>query len=122
MKKIKIFISILILLTIFFTFVLSTFCYANQDMGLGNLKNYKGSASSSKGLTSRVGKILGVIKVIGTVVSVATLMVIGIKYMIGSVEEKAEYKKTLVPYIIGAGILFSGTLLPELIYKFSQNI
>ena len=39
-------------------------------------------------------KVLGVIKYIGIVVSVLGLAIIGIKYMISSVEGKAEYKKT----------------------------
>ena len=42
--------------------------------------------------------------------------------MLGSVEEKADYKQTLKPYIIGAFILFTGTTLPNLIYQFAQNI
>ena len=36
--------------------------------------------------------ILGALKVVGTICSVGMLMVIGIKYMMGSVEEKAEYE------------------------------
>ncbi len=42
---------------------------------------------------NRVNPILGTITVIGIVISAITLTVLGIKYMIGSVEEKAEYKK-----------------------------
>lgn len=37
--------------------------------------------------------------------------------MVGSIEERAEYKKTLFPYLIGAILLFSGTLLPQIIYN-----
>lgn len=33
-------------------------------------------------------------------------MIIGIKYMTGSLEEKANYKKTMVPYLVGCVILF----------------
>ena len=42
-------------------------------------------------------KIVGVVMIIGTIIAVATLMVLGIKYMIGSVEERAEYKQTMKP-------------------------
>ena len=52
------------------------------------------------------GRIVGVIKVIGTCCSVGMLMVLGIKYMIGSTEEKAEYKKSFLIYILGAVIFF----------------
>ena len=60
--------------------------------------------------------IIQVIRVIGVVVAVVTLMVIGIKYMTGSVSEKAEYKKTMIPYLIGAFIFFAlSQLIPILI-------
>ena len=44
-------------------------------------------------------------------------MVLGIKYMLGSVEEKADYKKAIIPYLIGMFLLVSVTTLPNLIYQ-----
>lgn len=60
-------------------------------------------------LENRANKIIGVIQVIGSIASVAALIIMGIKYMLGSVEEKAEYKKTMRPYIIGVVIFFGLT-------------
>lgn len=121
MKKKKcIFLIILIVMILLMIFFINNYCYA-EDFGLGTLSKYKGSNPNPKTLTTRVGKILGIIQIIGVVLSVAMLIVIGIKYMLGSVEEKAEYKETLKPYIIGAFIVFTGTLVPQVIYKFMQN-
>ena len=50
---------------------------------------------------NKTGIILAAIRNISIVTSVIVLMVIGVKYILGSVEEKASYKETLVPYIIG---------------------
>ena len=94
----------------------------NQDFGLGDLENYRGTNPESQTLQNATNNILGIIQAVGTVVSVGALIAIGIKYMLGSVEEKADYKQTLKPYIIGAFILFTGTTLPNLIYQFAQNI
>ena len=80
------------------------------------------SANESAELTDKAENVLGVIQVIGTVVAVVMLMVIGIKYMLGSVEERAEYKDTLKPYLIGAFLLFSGATIPQIIYKIAQNL
>lgn len=88
---------------------------------LGDLNKFNGSGSNPTRLKNMTGKILGVIQIIGTVSSVIVLMLIGIKYMLGSVEEKAEYKKNLVPYLVGAVLLFSGTLIPQLIYEIIQG-
>ena len=52
------------------------------------------------------GKIANTISIIAVVVAIIVLLVLGIKYMIGSASEKAEYKKTMIPYIVGAVLVF----------------
>ena len=44
-------------------------------------------------------------------------MVIGIKYMMGSLEERASYKKSMLPYVIGAIMLFAAVNLTAFIYN-----
>ena len=43
---------------------------------------------------------------VGIVLAVGVGSVLGIKYMMGSVEEKAEYKQTLVAYLISCVVVF----------------
>lgn len=66
--------------------------------------------------------IITILSTIGIVVSVIVLVVLGIKYMMGSAEEKAEYKKTLMPYIIGAGLVFAAASIANIVYTFMQNV
>lgn len=68
-------------------------------------------------LVDKVGIILGAIRNISVVVSVIALMIIGLKYIFGSVEEKANYKATLVPYVIGCVLAASGTTVVSFIYN-----
>lgn len=70
----------------------------------------------------KVGGILGVISTVGIVCSVIVLCVIGLRYMLGSVEEKAEYKKTMLGYIIGVALLASATTLPNILYKYGVKM
>lgn len=81
-----------------------------------------GDGANSEELKEKTENVLGIVQVIGSVVSVIMLMAIGIKYMLGSVEEKAEYKQTLIPYLIGAALVFSGTTIPQILYQISKNI
>ena len=37
--------------------------------------------------------------------------------MMGSVEEKASYKQTMIPYVVGAILAVSGTTLVSFIYN-----
>lgn len=73
------------------------------------------SVSNGDKLKKVGNKIIGSIKVIGSIMSVITLIILGIKYTFGSVEEKAEYKKTMKPYIIGAVMVFAITNILSII-------
>ena len=70
--------------------------------------------SSNKVMDMR-NKIIGAIQLIGSIVSVLTLVVLGIKYMTGSVEERAEYKKTMLPVLIGMILLFGTSTILNII-------
>ena len=62
-------------------------------------------------------KVVGALLVVGTFIAVIMTMVVGIRYMLCSVEEKAEYKKTAIIYITGAILIFGATGLVNLIYN-----
>lgn len=42
--------------------------------------------------------------------------------MIGSVEDKASYKKTMLPWIVGAVLVFTVTTVPNVLYKLGTSI
>ena len=66
--------------------------------------------------------IINAIGVIGTIVSVIALIIIGMKYLTGSVSEKAEYKKTMIPYLIGVFIFFAITQLLTILLKYVNGL
>lgn len=79
--------------------------------------------TENTGDITKVGnKIMGILQVVGVLIAVIILMVLGIKYMMGSAEEKAEYKKTMIPYIVGAVLIFAGTSLVRVIYSLSTSV
>lgn len=63
--------------------------------------------SQMSDLTDTASIIIDVIRVVGVVVAVVVLLVLGIKYMTGSTSERAEYKKSMIPYLIGAIVFFA---------------
>ena len=67
-------------------------------------------------------KIIGIIQVVGIIISVICLMVLGIKYMMGSAEEKADYKKSMIPYLVGAILIFAASALAQVVYQFVTGI
>ena len=72
----------------------------------------------TKDLEQTGNNILRILQTFGVILSVIILIIIGIKYMLGSVEEKAEYKKTLMPYVIGAALIFAASAFAQIAYDF----
>ena len=66
--------------------------------------------------------LIGILQVVGIVLSVVIVIVLGIKYMLGSAEEKSEYKKSMIPYIVGAALIFAGSIFANVIYQFFNGI
>lgn len=64
-----------------------------------------------------ISRILGVVQAIGIGVAVVILVVIGIKYMMGSAEEKADYKKTMIPYVVGAALIGTAPSIASAVYN-----
>ena len=67
-------------------------------------------------------RVIGILQVVGIFLSVIILVVLGIKYMMGSAEEKAEYKKTLLPYFIGAVLIFAASALAGVVIDWAGNL
>ncbi len=68
------------------------------------------------------GVIVNAIINVGLVISIVMFMVLGMKYMIGSIEERAEYKKTLMPMIIGTLMIFVSGKIVSVIWNIMSQV
>ncbi|MBR6504814.1 MAG: hypothetical protein IKT41_03785 [Clostridia bacterium] len=78
---------------------------------------YPTSTGSNIKTTAKVNTIAKIIRALGTVVSVGALAIIGMRIMFGSIEQKAQYKELLVPYLIGAVMLFGISWVTSFIFE-----
>lgn len=101
-KKILLFIIMFIFVLTFFEVTSFAGEKLNTDGYKPNLQYNDASYIFKKGAT-----ILGLLRNIAAIVSVVVLSIIGIKYMIGSMEQKAEYKQTMIPVAIGCILIGS---------------
>ena len=90
--------------------------------GAPDPNGYTGKETDVAGIENVGGQIITIVSVVGSLAAVVVLVVLGIKYMMGSAEEKAEYKKTLLPYIIGAALVFAASALAGMVYNFAHSI
>lgn len=111
----------IIKILICFIFILILIVDISNAMSVGDLTGTL-TESETSDIKEIGNKSITVYTTIGSVVSVVTLIIIGIKYMMGSVEEKAEYKKTLMPYLIGALFIFAASTIAQVIYKVSIQL
>lgn len=121
-RKINKYIKIIVLLFMITTILLQTNVMAEEGLGLGELTNYAQQQDTSTKFVDKVSVILGIVQVAGSVIAVICLIVLGIKYMMGSVEEKAEYKKTLIPYVLGAIMVLGISNFIKLVYKVATGL
>ena len=121
-KQVKIITTILMVIMILTTLAGPIFATGDNN-SRSLLDGLNGNSTVSTGKIQNFGNaIIGVVRVVGVVVAVVVLLVIGIKYMLGSAEEKAEYKKTMVPYVVGAIVLFAATAIVGIVYDLSNNL
>lgn len=118
LKKKKTFIFILIMIICIFAF---------NNVALATVidtTKYDPGKDDPLDPTSRtiIGKILGIITTVGSVAAILFLVIIGIRFMLGSVEEKAQYKESLKPYLIGAFLLFAILQIVDKLYNLGTGL
>lgn len=122
MKKTVKLISILLfvaMISISLTTVVSA-----SGIDAANLANrLKGNTSAAQEDVMNIGnQIIGIITTVGVVVAVVILLVLGVKYMMGSASEKAEYKKTMIPYLVGAILIFGASAITKVVVGLASGI
>lgn len=85
-----------------------------------------GKSEKNVGLDEGVIKDLSntmynILFVLGIVIAVIWGLVIAIKFITGSVEEKAEVKKTLIPYVAGCVVLFGAFTIWKIVVTILQS-
>ena len=128
----RILLSFLITLIIFFLNTLSVKAHDVEIVdsikvatGIVDPNDYRPGAIDEQDIKPAVtiaNTIINTIGVIGAIASVLALIIMGLKYMMGSVSEKAEYKKTMIPYLVGVLIFFTITQFLVVIFNLVNQI
>ena len=73
-------------------------------------------------LKESVNQVYTIVFGIGVALSVIVAGILGIKFMIGSVEEQAKIKETLVPYALGCIVVFGAFGIWKIAINLGNNI
>ncbi len=63
-----------------------------------------------------LGKVLGILRWVAIIGGTIIIAILGVKYMMGSLEEKAEYKKSLIPLVVGIVVVMGATSIAKLLF------
>ncbi|MBQ3145576.1 MAG: hypothetical protein IJB90_03275 [Clostridia bacterium] len=93
---------------------INTFSFAVENPDFYDPGGIDGTDSQKVG--NIIGDVLATIRVIGICIAVVMLTIIGLKYILSSLEEKAAYKENMIPYIAGCFLLACATTIPSIVY------
>lgn len=82
-----------------------------------------GDTSGADETILKIGNtILNIVTNVGMILAVILVAILGVKYMMGSAEEKSEYKKSMIPYLVGAILIFGASAIGKAVIEFGQSI
>ena len=131
MNRKSILLIFIILLLIAILFLIPTKQYAKETTGIrvatgvidpNDFRPPTLQESDTDVIINKGAVIVNVIRTIGIIVTVVSLILMGIKYMTGSIEEKADYKKSMIPYLIGVFIFFALTQLLGIVIEVAETL
>ena len=92
------------------------------DNFLNEGKNASSNIIADNSVNTEFNRIYNVLFGIGVALTVIIGAILGIKFMIGTVEEQAKVKEMLMPYIIGCIIIFGAFGIWKLAINIFSNI
>lgn len=121
-KTLKLLSVALLTIAMLFTFAQPVCLAAEGDAGqvesvdkiIGSTKT--GTTPMSGEVGSIAGTIINWIWGISIIVSIIVLMIIGVQFIVGGAQQKADYKKSLIPVVVGIIIVVFSTTLVKFVF------
>ncbi len=120
-RKVMKVVSILLVL-LMVTMTISTAVLATDKTDYSDLTQFKDKSKdqqTSKVFQGFVATAINLVQVVGMAVAIIMLIVLAIKYISAAPGEKAEIKKSVTLYLVGAIVLFAATGILQVIKNFA---
>ncbi|MBR3512355.1 MAG: hypothetical protein IKN74_05315 [Clostridia bacterium] len=117
-KKTSIVLALLLVVIIVFNNSVYAAKTVSSLIGSATWNKVKQGDQGTNGITDALNTILGIVQIAGTGIALISITLTGIRYMLASVEDKAQTKKYLVGALIGSLLLFGGIGIMKII----QNV
>lgn len=99
----------------------STDPFVNDDPFSFTRFDDQGISAADNAAQNIMGTGIQTVKIVGYGISIVMLLYIGIKYMLAAPSEKADLKKSLVIFVVGAVLVFAATTVLDVINNFATS-
>lgn len=110
-------LTVLMIITMLATPVLAE----TADLSVSQFDNKGATGNAKTSVQSIIGAIITMVQIIGVGVAIIMLIVLAIKYISAAPSEKAEIKKTVTIYVVGAIVLFAASGILGIIKDFATD-
>lgn len=107
---------------ILFFVILIVLIIGISSVSFAGLVTVTPNVTPSKDIVKVSNILIGAIQIVAVAIAIVMLVVLAIKYITAAPGEKAEVKKGMTIYIIGALILFAGSGILGLIQSFANDV
>lgn len=125
MRKINKVLTIILLIAILLITVNNVFAM-DPEAVTNTIDTIKNQANTTKvntdSIAKTVGTIIAYLRNAAIIIGIVLIVIIGIRYMTGSVEEKVDYKKSFIPLIVGIIVVMAATSIASFLFGlFTQS-
>ena len=114
MKKFTKILTVVLLVAIIVMTVSNVFAAGTI---LNQIENSANSANvDTSSIAGMAGTIIAYLRNAAVIIGVIIIIILGIKYMTGSVEEKAGYQKSFIPLIVGIVVVVAATSIASFLF------
>ncbi len=114
MKKVTKILTIVLLVAMIVLSVSEVFAAGGL---ITNIEQASNTTVNMGTLPQTIGKVIAYIRNAAIIIGIVIILILGIKYMTGSVEEKAGYQKSFVPLIVGIIVVMAATSIASFLFS-----
>ena len=110
-----------------FMIIFSIFCLIQNNISYASMVSididgFEGNDSTgTEKVSSTLGQVLYVVQVIGAGMAVIMLICLAIKFVVSAPSERAELKKHMIIYVLGAVLMFGASAISAMVRNFVQQ-
>lgn len=108
--------KLITMIVIFFLIITVNTCFALEGL---NPDDYKITQTDTD-LSQNLSGVIGIVQIVGVGIAAISCVILGIRYVISTVEDRAEIKKKLIPYVIGTVLFFCATGILQMISEVAK--